>query len=666
MGEQRNIQYGVPTQRYDFMWGDDIDYKETIDYTDACFMRSAAVYQPSLATASLCMAMACGGSTRLGNPPDYTRQAQNGKALFTLLGFCASAENVEFDVPPQADSIGCIAAYKLVADGTGRQLPLLALGVRGYNYAHEWAGNFTIGEIGDHDGFTMASKKVIAFLQAYIAGQPALAAYPDIKIWISGYSRGAAAANLAAARLVRDAADGADAAPEQCCLGKKLIRENIYAYTFEAPAGACTENLLDSRYDYSAIYNIVNPDDLVPMVAPSCAGFGFGRYGTDCLLPTKISHQAYAEQRDAMLHFYTADGYPPDEFVPCHWEALHLKPDATAVPAQGVQFDRAVTCLGLHVIITRANMVKKYQKALCNLLAGSQQENEGSGHTRRLWMSALWKACIENGAEFFEQLKTDGTEAPAAQLANLLQNTAQEQGMMAAALQESAAPGDLRAVAELIYLFYRADADILGTLLYNQHEFQCISRTHFAQVELAWMRTMDANRQKTPIAPDSVFSAGEYRILCVCGPAIVTVQQNNKTIIRFGLPDKAEDSKVSHPQNALAFRHGKRGELFVGLPADGTYTVQITTEQKKAGIVYSITEYNPRVPAKTTAGAHEKRCVAFGTIPLAPGETLCGTVPAFSAADTAQGLPEGSDYLYTLCKGTDKISPEVDKRRKDL
>ena len=57
----------------------------------------------------------------------------------------------------------------------------------------------------------------------------------------------------------------------------KIIKnENCYFYTYEAPKGC------ESYHDYDNVYNIVNPADLVPMIAPT--EYGFYRVGKDIVL----------------------------------------------------------------------------------------------------------------------------------------------------------------------------------------------------------------------------------------------------------------------------------------------------------------------------------------------------------------------------------------------
>lgn len=106
----------------------------------------------------------------------------------------------------------------------------------------------------------------------------------QVKIWVTGYSRAAATANLVSGELDKVIALGNDISYQ---------RKDVYGYCFETPAGALSEEVNgDSKYDN--IFNIINQSDPVPYVAP--AAMGFGRYGIDRYLPSAESEpEDYAD-----------------------------------------------------------------------------------------------------------------------------------------------------------------------------------------------------------------------------------------------------------------------------------------------------------------------------------------------------------------------------------
>ena len=99
----------------------------------------------------------------------------------------------------------------------------------------------------------------------------------EVKLWVVGYSRGGAVANLTAAELSYPK----NVPPE---VAEKVTwnREDVYGYTFEAPQGTQFINTILKKYNN--IKNIRNINDLVTYVAPS--NWGFKRFGKDYLLPS--------------------------------------------------------------------------------------------------------------------------------------------------------------------------------------------------------------------------------------------------------------------------------------------------------------------------------------------------------------------------------------------
>jgi hypothetical protein len=122
-------------------------------------------------------------------------------------------------------------------------------------YDKEWYGNFNVADSGEgerHESFNKAAQNVVEATKEYIGDEKGY-------LIITGYSRGAAVANLAA----RDLKDSAS---------------KIFAYTFATPA--VTTNI-DEKCDY--IFNVINPEDFITMCPLS--QWGYKRYGTDVLLP---------------------------------------------------------------------------------------------------------------------------------------------------------------------------------------------------------------------------------------------------------------------------------------------------------------------------------------------------------------------------------------------
>ena len=177
--------------------------------------------------------------------------------------------NYESSYPdPKTNTIGYAISSKNIKNSAGKTASLLMVTVRGGGYMDEWGGNFDLGTKDEHQGFNEAALQVRDGIKKYVEKYKDKLPY-ELKVWISGYSRGAATTNLVAKMLDDGAIEG-------------LTRDNIYAF---------------------CIVSIVNSVDLVPKVAMS--GFGFKRYGTVYQLPNIRALADYGIARAKMVKCYT-------------------------------------------------------------------------------------------------------------------------------------------------------------------------------------------------------------------------------------------------------------------------------------------------------------------------------------------------------------------------
>ena len=242
--------------------------KSNYCYSNDYFMQSSYTYNSELATLSSKVALAA------YNGQLVSQGYANVEEMLANMGFADLYHNADYTQEPTAHSTGvCIGSRQL-----GYGTTLVAIAVRGGNYAAEWGGNFVIGTGTHHEGFQRGSDKVIAALKQYLQDNQISG---SVKFWITGYSRGGAIANLTAARL--------DEARE---LGDNVYysAEDVYAYCFEVPANTTDPQVGDELY--GNIFNIINPIDLVPRVAP--AAWGFSRYGRNVYIPAKGVDREYS------------------------------------------------------------------------------------------------------------------------------------------------------------------------------------------------------------------------------------------------------------------------------------------------------------------------------------------------------------------------------------
>lgn len=256
------------------------DSTATYYYSDAYFDGDARDVNDHLATMSLCLELSAWTSKDAPNTETVwgtaEQRAQNAFALLNDIGFTNVETSPDMDDAPEMHSMGAVAAYKNIKDTT-----VIALAVRGGGYYSEWGGNFVLGTSGNHEGFENGRDEVLMFLKNYIADHKNDAnGFKDtVKLWVVGYSRGGAVANMVAGYLTDNGT----------LSGVTFRPENIFAYTFEAPQGH-----VGSNSGYTNIHNYVYTYDIVPLVAPS--DWGFNRYNSkDIELNVGIGSEEYED-----------------------------------------------------------------------------------------------------------------------------------------------------------------------------------------------------------------------------------------------------------------------------------------------------------------------------------------------------------------------------------
>ena len=215
-------------------------YQLEFDYEDAFFSRNAKTYDKEMSMLSYGAAMSTDSFAHLKN---YYEQAKF-KAI--------TGKN--YDVTPTEDTAGYSFAYKLIDD-----YYVVAVTFRGLNYGAEWSNNFIMGKSGDHEGFLARATEAFSDLNAYVSEH---CSDKTLKLWINGYSRGGALANVLSSLILRSD-----------CLNVR--QEDMFTYTFEAPYCLSEENSIA----YENVHNIINSNDLITNIPP--AAYGFGRCGVD-------------------------------------------------------------------------------------------------------------------------------------------------------------------------------------------------------------------------------------------------------------------------------------------------------------------------------------------------------------------------------------------------
>lgn len=194
------------------------------------------------------------------------------KNVYRKLGVQDSAMDFHYDVDYTLPGLGInqagfSIASKEIASAKGKR-SLIFVTVRGTPYsAPEWISNVNVADSTRksealHEGFFLATSQIHNAIIYYMLKNKI---DPDSCYFlITGHSRGAAISNLLGAMLADEG---------------YFNTENLYVYTFAAPnVSQQTEKCCDPKYNF--IWNIVNPEDIVPTV-PMQRGenWKFTKYG---------------------------------------------------------------------------------------------------------------------------------------------------------------------------------------------------------------------------------------------------------------------------------------------------------------------------------------------------------------------------------------------------
>lgn len=266
--------------------GDKKTAKYIYDYDENWFFTPSTTYQHGLTKMSIRGAVA--GYGVMDDPHSIDTNIK-----YLMAGTDKNSlefTNYESSYPdPKTNTIGYAISSKNIKNSAGKTASLLMVTVRGGGYMDEWGGNFNLGTKDEHQGFNEAALQVRDGIKKYVEKYKDKLPY-ELKVWISGYSRGAATTNRVAKMLDDGAVEG-------------LTRDNIYAFCFECPQNTTKTQSYVESHKYKNIVSIVNSVDLVPKVAMS--GFEFKRYGTVYQLPNIRALADYGIARAKMVKCYT-------------------------------------------------------------------------------------------------------------------------------------------------------------------------------------------------------------------------------------------------------------------------------------------------------------------------------------------------------------------------
>ena len=247
-----NVRYiNVPFQTR----GRGIPYSYAFPYTDEMFSQPVNEFSMTMAQASIGLTFSAFRTL------DASIMVNQNNVYLASAGF----ENIYafgYNDKTWADTLAGVIASKQVGDTT-----VIAIAPCGQGYGKEWAGNLWIGTDTIHAGFRASSEILEERVYQYIEDNNITG---SMTIWISGFSRAAATANIAAAEFIESGRFDA-----------------VYAYLYAVP------NNTQEPVAYEGIYNICGKYDPIRLVPWSA--WGYGRHGTDLYLPAQETESNYAE-----------------------------------------------------------------------------------------------------------------------------------------------------------------------------------------------------------------------------------------------------------------------------------------------------------------------------------------------------------------------------------
>lgn len=302
--------------------GEEVTNEYPFYYNDSWFMKSSygeENYQHDLVKMSLCVAMAAYDSRELHRSSNIQELMRKIGYDHTIYGPVIPSDETEalsntvvYNYPePDTNSIGYAIGMKNLKNENGEDFTVILVAIRGGNYGIEWGGNFNVGSGKTHEGWSVAADKVMTGLSGYIVTNKDNM-LPKVKVWVTGYSRGAATANLVAKRLD----DGR-------ITTINILPEDIYAFCFECPQNTREGNVTDPLYQN--IISICNPIDFVTklvMQRPTST-WGYDRYGRTLYLPYDLGGRNYPTLYNRMsgAHYYLTG---EEALVEAPWQTLIL------------------------------------------------------------------------------------------------------------------------------------------------------------------------------------------------------------------------------------------------------------------------------------------------------------------------------------------------------
>ncbi len=400
----------VVEARYPSTMDKQVDLSATLQYSDSWFSESSAVYREDLAYGSTCLSVAAFNSNLYGE--DYFAKSGNVRSFLSGIGCSDVQVNEGYQLRPgDAANVGIAGGWKTITAEDGRPCKLFVFAVRGGGYEREMELNLRIGGVEGtpHLGFEQARDTLIAWMLPYLKAHTESG--DRVKIWMSGFSRGGAVVNLAAAwmnKWIYARNNGGNVIPESAAGGwnadysvygaqydpvimtntekvafppscieesVRFANKDLYAYTVNAPQAAAKADADQYAEILLGIHNLYNPDDWLAQFALS--SWGFVRYG-------------YQWDHDVTGTYY-GDSYSVPDFQPYYQNLVFPTPDDT----------------GAHNAIYVNQSLKGKQGLYFNELMGFVLQTTGLNNDRQRYAEQYQDGFEYILGRFMERVSTD-------------------------------------------------------------------------------------------------------------------------------------------------------------------------------------------------------------------------------------------------------------------
>lgn len=331
-----------------------------INFDESVFFEDSKIYNHNLAR--VCSVFCASG---------YDMPVKQNNAVKT--GISASLSEIEMkdiELYPLSleNEVSYFLANKEISNNKEKRTLIFAAFL-GSHYG-QWYTNFDAGTEEVHKGFGKAASFALDRLNAYI--EKYSINKEDCVLLLTGHSRGAATANLLAAKIINDG---------------HIKPESIFTYTFASPTLTRSEEVDSEKY--GSIFNFINSEDFVTRCMPP--QWGYKRYGKTLVLPCKNNFVDYKMYLKKVNSYYSIL-VPDNEYYPFRnstdtMDSLFNKL-IKYVPDINAYYNKAFNLNGREI-----TLYEYFNQSLCSIIgepAGSKKIEQG---TKMLVKTSILRPC---------------------------------------------------------------------------------------------------------------------------------------------------------------------------------------------------------------------------------------------------------------------------------